>query len=140
VVSNDPLNPQKSLQLTAKVENFHRTAGDGFVPEKIFAPGCVDCHSGRAKDKQGTELYSAVCAVCHRAGGTAVALDSTYMLKAKAEDVRRIISLGSKKMLGFAAAHGGPLTAKQIDSLLIFLKTPSAGTGGAPPKAAPGHF
>ena len=129
------MNPQKSVQLWAKVEDFHRAAGNNFAPEKIFSTGCGTCHAERAKGKSGAELYDAVCAVCHRNGGISQALDAAFAAKAMPVDLRKKISAGIKRMPGFAAAHGGPLTAQQIDSLLAHFK--SLGAEKVAPKAVP---
>jgi cytochrome c5 len=137
VVSNDPLNPQKSVQLKAKIENFHRAAGSNFVPEKIFTNGCASCHAGRAKGKSGVELFESVCGVCHRTGGISSVVDAAYAAKVKPTELQQKISIGVKKMPGFSADHGGPLTIKQIESLVNHIK--ALALASPDQKAAPGH-
>jgi mono/diheme cytochrome c family protein len=131
------MNPQKSVELKSKIDNFHRSAGSNFVPEKIFASGCAGCHAGRAKGKSGAELFDAVCVVCHRTGGILPVVDAAYAAKAKPTELQQKISMGIKKMPGFSAAHGGPLTTKQIESLVNHIK--ALALASPDQKAAPGH-
>lgn len=120
-VSNDPLHPQTSVQLKAYVEDFHKTAGSRFKVERIFSSECVTCHGDRAKGKSGEGLYRAVCSLCHKNGGSAFEIDEAYLKTSSAGSLRRHIATGTKSMPSFARAHGGPLSDRQIKSLVVYL-------------------
>jgi mono/diheme cytochrome c family protein len=137
LVTNDPLNPQKSVQVKGNIDNYHRLAGAGFQPANLFNKGCVSCHGDRGKGKLGDELYTSLCAFCHRTGGSAVALDNTFKGSRQPAALRQKIGSGIGKMPGFAIAHGGPLAEKQVESLVGYLSAPPATS--APAKSAPNH-
>lgn len=121
IATNDPTDPQKSVELRVFVEDFHRQAGPDFKPEKIFSTACVTCHGERAKGKTGETLFVSVCATCHKAGSKTSALDQAYLAAHPAAGLRPKIADGTAKMPGFAKNRGGPLTEGQIESLITYL-------------------
>lgn len=135
VRSNDPVQPEMTLHLHARVDaSMHEAFKSG---ETLFGEKCGKCHAIPARDdagraRTGQDLYDAVCWFCHgkaREGKTAPALGAY----AGAADpyLEGIIADGraGTEMPGFAKDQGGPLTPEQIASLLDLLH--------AEPPAAP---
>lgn len=112
--------------LITKAEKAH-----AMKAKSIFSPDCALCHSHYGKNRKGRGLYLANCAFCHgvnRNGESAPAINP--------EDPAMLekISAGFGSMPGFAEAHGGPLNAVQVDSLVAFLRESSnhfKGTSGS---------
>jgi len=140
VRSNDPVEPERTLHLHARVDaSMHEAFKSG---ETLFGAKCGKCHAVPARDdagraRTGQDLYDAVCWFCHgkeRQGKTAPALGAY----AGAADpyLDGIISDGraGTEMPGFAKDQGGPLTPEQIASLIDLLHTEPP---EAPPEAAP---
>jgi len=140
VRSNDPVEPERTLHLHARVDaSMHEAFKSG---ETLFGEKCGQCHAVPARDdagraRTGQDLYDAVCWFCHgkaREGKTAPALGAY----AGAADpyLDGIISNGraGTEMPGFATDQGGPLTAEQIASLIALLH---AEPPDAPPAAEP---
>lgn len=137
VRSNDPVHPELTLHLHAKVDaSMHEAFKSG---ETLFGEKCGKCHAVPARDDAGRDrtgqaLYDAVCWFCHgkaREGKTAPALGAY----AETADpyLRQIIADGrpGTEMPAFARDQKGPLTPEQIASLVDLLHT-------APPEAPPG--
>lgn len=96
--------------------------------QSVLKGDCAVCHVTPGVGKKGGDLYAAVCGVCHEAEHRAsmVPLLRALNKPMQAEDWRRVITEGKPDSLmpAFAADHGGPLTAEQIDSLVAYLAGP----------------
>src|SRR4030066_1342898 len=122
VVSNDAVESEKELTINATVTpSMHTTFN---VAESLFSEKCGSCHFNPALNKNGKELYDAVCAFCH--GRTAVGLES---LKVMEMDVIKEITrngVAGTEMPAWIKEQGGPLDEEQIRSLSNFIKGESA--------------
>lgn len=115
--------PEKLVQLPlARARNLQVALADR---QAVFRNACAKCHVEPAAGKTGRELYTAACAICHEAGARSPLVpDLTRLGGARdAEDWRRWIahSQPGSLMPAFAASQGGPLTERQIDSLVEYL-------------------
>jgi len=122
VVSNDLVEPVKELTITATVTSSMHTTFN--VNESLFSDKCGACHFSPALNKNGKELYDAVCTFCH--GRTAVGLES---LKVMEMDVIKEITrngIAGTEMPAWIKEQGGPLDEEQIRSLSNFIKGESA--------------
>jgi mono/diheme cytochrome c family protein len=136
VYSNDPAAAKSSVFITATVANLHKdlTAADRL---KLFQGKCAVCHWKMGLGLEGEDLFKADCAMCHGdraqgAVGPALA-PRDYNTPAVAAHVKQVTSYGSKKHLsmpGFLEDAGGPLTAKEIESIVKYLAELSAGKKG----------
>lgn len=131
VSSNDPANPSMDLYVRANVSDPHANLG-GEAGVKIFKGRCAACHVALGEGKSGEDLYLADCAMCHSFRGKDgnIVAPSLYAFDVKNPDVaksfRRVIEEGSpthRSMPGFAKEKGGPLSKKQIDSLIKYFAT-----------------
>src|SRR4030066_2055758 len=122
VVSHDAVESVKELTINATVTpSMHTTFN---VAESLFSEKCGSCHFYPALNKNGKELYDAVCAFCH--GRTAVGLES---LKVMEMDVIKEITrngIAGTEMPAWIKEQGGPLDEEQIRSLSNFIKGESA--------------
>lgn len=133
--SNDPINPIVKVHLKAKVKSPHADLGRADERSaKIFTGRCAACHVTKGIGKVGGELFFADCAMCHGFSargvpGVAPALvPFDYHNQIFADGMKKIISEGSKthrSMPGFLKSAGGPLSEKEILSLVEFLKQKS---------------
>jgi len=85
----------------------------------IFDGKCASCHVDPAKGKAiGSEIYTAVCVMCHGAGATGGYAPSLLKFK-DVHVLDAIISngTGTHHMPAFAQNKGGPLNEKQINTL-----------------------
>ena len=137
IYSNDPLEPQVILGVTADVVE----AGEEKTPPKapvwthkkreklVFTGECAECHSTKSATLTGARLYAAVCAVCHGSAGEGVQLGGERigaplkrdrMSVRTAAGIRQIVDAGTghQWMPGFGKAYGGPLNEKQVASLV----------------------
>lgn len=93
--------------------------------QAVFKGDCASCHAEPAKNKQGKELYAAVCGVCHEAEHRASMVPDLHIAKTERnEDYwRNWITHGKEGSLmpAFAQSAGGILTPQQIDSLVAYL-------------------
>ena len=122
VVSNDLVEPVKELTITATVTSSMHTTFN--VNESLFSDKCGACHFSPALNKNGKELYDAVCSFCH--GRTAVGLER---LKVMEMDVIKEITrngIAGTEMPAWIKEQGGPLDEEQIRSLSNFIKGESA--------------
>lgn len=118
VVSNDPVEPAKELGITATVmPSMHATFN---VNESLFSEKCGSCHFTPANQKNGKELYDAVCAFCH--GRTAQGLESLKGLEKGVIDERIRNGITGTEMPAWIKDQGGPLDEEQIRSLGNFIK------------------
>ncbi len=128
VDSNDPKSPVTLAIEGMVMENAaHPPMQAG---EVLFKGSCAECHSIPARGKSGKELYEAACAICHDpAPGSSphktlsAARDGLATLDSKT--LKKIISNGlpETSMPAFAEKHSGPLTKKQIKSLVQYLES-----------------
>lgn len=126
--SNDPVTPVTTIYIKANVRSPHADLTD--AKAKIFTGRCAACHVEKGKGKQGEELYVADCALCHgfRAQGIpGVApglISMDYNLPDVSKAMKQIICFGSpshRSMAGYLDKAGGPLSEKDIDSLIVYL-------------------
>jgi len=120
--------------------------------QAVFKGECAKCHAEPALGKSGRELYVAVCGICHDDGHRASVVPDLQALKFKpnAQYWRTWITFGkaATMMPGFAQAEGGPLTAEQINSLVVYLgkdfltavPAPPPPLAGVPPAVVPPPF
>ena len=94
----------------------------------IFKGSCIDCHVTPGVNKEGYELYQASCAACHgsvREGRVAPSLTLATLKERKMRvgDLYNHIIYGneSQSMPGFGKEKNGPLSRKQIHTLVEFL-------------------
>jgi len=115
--------------ITINLKVMKRVEGhsEGLFQKKIFAPPCADCHS-RDEEKTSKALFSAICAFCHGphgSGASAPALTRLSFLRSVNDDqLFDIIAEGreGKGMPAFLISNGGPITKKQIKSLIPYLR------------------
>jgi mono/diheme cytochrome c family protein len=128
ISSNDPAHPQVELLVGADVDPHQGMSCKG--PSKLFSAKCASCHVQQGVGKTGEDLYLADCAMCHgfkADGATAPSLVHFNLEEIAVRDrLRQITAYGSKTqstaMPGFIKQAGGPLTGKQIDSLVEYLR------------------
>lgn len=93
-------------------------------------PSCIQCHAAPAKDsagneRNGKELFAAVCDVCHEAEHQASFVPNLHRLpeSTSAEFWKNWIAHGKPGTLmpAFAKSEGGVLTDAQIDSLVAYI-------------------
>jgi len=117
------------------VEDPHRSMGEGGGTKLFNDQHCASCHVARGVGKFGRELYNADCAMCHgpkAEGAVGPALFGPYDKVEYARFMKGIVESGSKthkSMPGFLDVSGGPLTQKQVDSILLYLQSISKARG-----------
>jgi mono/diheme cytochrome c family protein len=91
----------------------------------IFQGDCAKCHVEKGRDAMGESLYAADCGICHESSHRESIVPDLHALKVPTDlDYwRAVITLGKPHSLmpGFSAAHGGPLSDQQIESLARYL-------------------
>ncbi|NOY64465.1 MAG: DUF1573 domain-containing protein [Nitrospirae bacterium] len=118
--SNDPGKPLVILKLKANVlDPFHKGVHEA---KEIFRTPCSRCHVEKGLGKSGAFLYQADCLLCHRRGKSAVSISE--MKRLTREELEEIIKYGKPDtmMPGFSFEIGGPLTERQINSLVRYIK------------------
>ena len=127
---NDPVTPVSTVYVKAKVTSPHANMGKD-PATKIFSGRCAACHVEQGVGKIGEDLFFADCSMCHgfRAKGIPAVAPALVPFDYHDKDIaaakRQVIAEGSKfhrSMPGYAKASGGPLTDKEIDSLIEYLK------------------
>jgi hypothetical protein len=142
IYSNDPVEPSVVLSISADVVE----AGEEKKPVKelvwthrkrdrlTFGGECSECHSPRTASVTGAKLYSAVCAACHGASGEGVSMGKERIGPPLRRDrmsvrtvagIRQVIEAGTGHpwMPGFGEAYKGPLTEKQVASLVDLINS-----------------
>jgi mono/diheme cytochrome c family protein len=100
--------------LTAEVTHPEGAPLDAGV---IFRGSCAACHVGEGIEKRsGAELYNAVCYMCHKEADTFASLEETLLVQRISE------GKPGTSMPGFLRAHGGPLEARQVESLVGYVQ------------------
>lgn len=133
VTSNDSKKPQFTLYVKAEVvrdttKKHHESMGD--MHGSYFEGKCVACHVEPGIGKFGEALFQADCAMCHGdegKGAVAFAMhNADYLRRVDDKLLEDRIAKGSPTqimMRGFAKEHGGPLDAKQIQSLVEYIRS-----------------
>ena len=128
VSSNDPDRPIVALALAMDVENRHKGLSPAGRAKILTDEHCMSCHVQQGIGTFGKDLYEADCAMCHgqkAQGGVGPCLtNQQFKDPANTRRVRDVIAHGSKlhlSMPGFEVTSGGPLSAKQVDSLVSYL-------------------
>lgn len=92
--------------------------------QAVFRGECAACHVTPTVGKLGGELFAAACGICHLAPHRASMVPDLAIAREPRSEAwwRQWISEGKDGTLmpGFAAAHGGPLTPAQIESLIAY--------------------
>jgi hypothetical protein len=91
----------------------------------VFQGDCRSCHVDKGADKIGKELYAADCGICHDSNHRASSVPDLRAPKAPRDHLywSSWIAHGrpGSLMPAFATTDGGPLSEKQIDSLVAYL-------------------
>ena len=119
ITSNDPSQPTTDVPVHAVVEHWTSADSSETLGAALFGrPECSACHADPAKSGDtGARLYTEVCAMCHREL-SAYALGRPVTLDRK--ELRSWVADGrpDKGMPGYSTSQGGPLSDRQIDSLV----------------------
>ena len=93
--------------------------------QAVFKGDCVTCHVDKGVGKLGADLYLASCGICHEAEHRAAMVPDLKVPRSPRDLAfwQKWIAEGKPGTLmpAFAAAHGGPLTQEQADSLTVYL-------------------
>lgn len=120
--SNDPVRPELAVKIHAFVEHgFEATPGKS-LEQTLFGPGkCARCHSPRSERVVGTQLYQAICEMCH--GPIDEYAKSLTAPMRDPDDLGDMIAAGTPEsgMPGYSHEVSGPLTQGQINSLVPVL-------------------
>ena len=112
--------------------------------QAVFKGDCARCHLEPARGRTGPALYFSACSICHDAVSRASMVPDLRVAKAPRdiEYWRQWITQGKPGTLmpAWSSAHGGPLLAPQIDSLVDYLyrsfpRNPPAPARGTAPAA-----
>ncbi|MEK7766760.1 MAG: DUF1573 domain-containing protein [bacterium] len=137
IYSNDERTPTLQLKVSADVV----APGDERKPDVpvvrahpkeaalAFTPACLRCHGPAQADESGAKLYASACAKCHGAAGEGVSIEKEKVapslrlngMSVRSPDgIRQVIAAGTghPHKPGFSRAYGGPLSDKQIASLV----------------------
>ena len=95
-----------------------------------FEGKCANCHVEQGIGKYGKALYDVDCAMCHGDDGKSVEHltkplnGQKYLSSIIDRELYKRIANGTENvmMLGFAKKNGGPLDAKQLNSLVKYLR------------------
>ena len=107
--------------------------------QAIFKGDCATCHVDKGVGKLGVELYAASCGICHEVEHRAAMVPDLKLPRSPRDLAfwQKWIAEGQPGTLmpAFAAAHGGPLTQEQADSLAVYLYQtfPRPAPSAAPP-------
>lgn len=114
--------PAASNVMGDRAKNIQSALADR---QAVFKGECAKCHVDKGVGKLGKELYLADCGICHDAEHRA-AMVTDLKVPREPRDLaywQKWIMEGKAgtMMPAFAAAHGGPLTQEQVDSLTVYL-------------------
>lgn len=92
--------------------------------QAVFRGDCASCHAARIGTQTGGDLFQAACVVCHVTAHRA-SMVPDLMVATEHRDAafwRKWIGEGREGSLmpAFAKKNGGPLTSRQIESLVDF--------------------
>ncbi len=125
IFSNDYLMPEKTIKLVTQVKAPPHPQFD--AGGTLFSAQCRSCHADQGKGLIGTSLYLAICYQCHGIEGEGVSAkalsDSDYLKKVDEKYLYKWIAQGKRgtAMPGYSQQNGGPLTERQIKSLVEFI-------------------
>lgn len=126
--TNDTQEPSKEITVSVKVETQAHPNFD--VNKSVFSPGCDKCHIGKAAQYKEYSLYLEVCSMCHgtegEGGGDIMAINGPDYLASVDDDyLLRWIAEGKlgTSMPGYSKKKNGPLTDKQIESLVVLIRS-----------------
>lgn len=95
--------------------------------QAVFKTDCARCHAAPASGKLGRELYTAACGICHEATPRATMVPDLRTLPSPTGRAfwRQAVAHGKPGSLmpAFALSEGGPLTEREIDSLVDYLQS-----------------
>lgn len=95
--------------------------------QAVFKGECAQCHVQPSLGQMGAALYLTACAICHDAEHRGSMVPDLRALNHPTDrEFWRLLATQGKPgtlMPAFAAEHGGPLSAPQIDSLVDYLTT-----------------
>jgi len=93
--------------------------------QAVFKGDCAKCHVAPSVGQMGAGLYVSACSICHDAAHRATMVPDLHALNHPTDrDFWRTMIVHGKPgtlMPAFAASQGGPLTDKQVDSLVDYL-------------------
>ena len=125
IVPRPASKPTTARSNTTRMANLRSALADR---QAVFRNDCAKCHVEPGHGKHGRELYTAVCGICHDSPHRAsmVPLLRRTGPELNADYWRQWISPGKPGSLmpAFAESAGGPLTEKQIQSLVRYLIIP----------------
>lgn len=126
VWSSDPKNSVVYLFVKGLVVASEHPQMTG--AQTLFQGSCKTCHADAGTGKAGRALYNADCAMCHehhRMGGKRIAPSGEEMSAHGAGYLKKAVTRGLEgtSMPAFHEARGGPLTSKQIKSLVKFIRS-----------------
>lgn len=92
--------------------------------QAVWHNECAACHVAPTAGKQGAELFTAACGICHTSARRASVVPDLQIARERrdASYWRKWIGEGKAGTLmpAFAADRGGPLSAEQIQSLVRY--------------------
>ncbi len=137
VYSNDPMDPVVTLKVVANVvpageEKKKPPPVLRTHPKRkklVFSGDCLRCHAPRKRSETGMKLYVSTCAACHGIRGAGHKIEKEVigpvlrihnMTVRTAAGIRQVIAggTGHPAMPGFGKEYGGPLSDRQVDSLV----------------------
>jgi mono/diheme cytochrome c family protein len=134
VLSNSVRDSNATLSFSAVIYedtvSAHRLAsnesGRMMHLDGIFKGDCAGCHSLKGKGLYGMKLFDADCAICHGREADSKPGAPIYdrrMLDHSTSEWKTIVSKGLPRgnMPGFENDEGGPLSSKQIASIVEYL-------------------
>jgi mono/diheme cytochrome c family protein len=117
VIVDIPEAPQLSREQRMQVASGDRQA--------VFRGACYECHVAPIGGKEGIRLYQAACTICHEAEPRATMVPDLMIAREHRDEAwwRKWITEGKENTLmpGFGEKLGGPLSERQIDSLVEYL-------------------
>jgi cytochrome c2 len=114
-VGTDRFDEPHELVLRARVTHPEGVPPDASV---IFRGSCATCHVGEnIKQRHGSELYNAVCYMCHKGADGFRAVTGSQLADSISNGVP------GTSMPGFLHSQGGPLSSEQVDSLARLIRS-----------------
>jgi mono/diheme cytochrome c family protein len=126
VLTTDPARPQVELTVQGLVAASGHPMLTG--TQNLFEGSCRACHADRGLGKKGRDLFAADCALCHehhKMGGVFIAPAAEDMARLSPRALRKTIAGGrpGTGMPAYLAKRGGPLSKRDIASLVTYLKS-----------------
>lgn len=116
IVTDSALTPSVDVPVFAQVRHAGATDVGAALQDRLFGTECAECHGARASTgRSGADLYDAVCAMCH---------PDPSALTSSGEALRAVIAEGDfpNNMPAYGRASGGPLSERQLDSLVTYIE------------------